>query len=195
MIDKKWMKFGAAAFVVALLAVAGVAAAHANGALGGKGAGARGVTYDGDPSSGSITNVTKNGTLLFEAITWSPEDAQVGLRGGAHVRALNATTVTLTLPADATVATHEAVENWSPAGATITYASGETINIRVKNGSVAQDGGVITVSLDEGGAAMIGPTGDGACEGKGHGPRGAHGVGRAFAHAFGQGGRGGHGHR
>lgn len=175
---KTMMKFGGAALAVVLLVTAGVAMAHAGGR------GARvGVSYDGDPSTGVLTNVHRNGTVLFEKVEYAPGDAKVDARGpGLNVRALNATTITLTLPANATIEIREAVEDWSPAGATITYEGGEKANLKVRNGTISVEGSVITLTLEADGGAHYGPTAVkgmfGFCPEKGEkgdddGPRGA----------------------
>ena len=154
---KTMMKFGGAAIAVVLLVTAGVAMAHA----GGRGSEMRaGVTYDGDPASGVLTNVNRNGSVIFERVEYTPGDAKLDARGpGVKVRALNATTVTLTLPANATVEIHEAVEDWSPAGATVTYADGKKANLRLHNGTLSVEGSVITLTLEAEGGAHYGLAG------------------------------------
>lgn len=176
MMRKTWMKIGGAAMVVALLVTAGVAVAHAGGKRGQVGAS---VAYEGEASSGLLTNVTRNGAVLFERIAYTPADVKLAPRGGVGLRALNATTVTLTLPADATIAVHDEVEDWSPAGATITYANGEKANLVVRNGTITVDGDVLTVALEADGGLDYRPAGKpGMGHGAGFGPMGAKHGGR-----------------
>lgn len=196
MISKTWWKIGGATALVALLVTAGVAMAHAGGRAGGAAASSA-LAYDGDPATGVLTNVNRNGTVLFERIEFTPADVAIHARGpGVGLRALNATTVTLTLPADATVVVHEEVPDWSPAGATITYANGEKLNVRVHNGTLALDGSVLTLALDENGGAQLagaGPKGDcgkGGPGGRGHGGPGAAGMPGGFGGPGGRGPRG-----
>jgi hypothetical protein len=60
----------------------------------------------------------------------------------------NGTTVTMTLPADAIVVTHDAVARWSPAGATVTYANGEVANLVLSpQATVTQTGQTLTLTL------------------------------------------------
>jgi len=170
MISKRWMKFGAVAAVVVLLVAAGVAMAH-GGRRGGPS-----VAYEGDIESGTVTNVTHNGTVLFESITYDTQAAHpVGRGHGIALYATNDTTVTLDLPDDATVVIHAAVADWSPNGATITYANGEKVNIVLENGTIGLDGSIVTLSLEAEGAALAFPVK--AKFGFGHGV-GMHGGGR-----------------
>lgn len=182
---KTKLAVGAFALLAVLaVATAGAAVAHANGMFGGRHDPAP-LTYEGDPASGALANVARNGTVLFERVEYAPADVKVVLGGpGVGIRALNATTVTLTLPAGATVVVHEAVADWSPAGATVTYADGGKANLVLRNGTLAVDGSVLTLSLEAGGGAQYGPA-FARHGGFGFGPLGDHGP----MH----GGRGGHG--
>lgn len=109
----------------------------------------------------------------------------IGDAPGARLdaRSANGTTVTLALPAGATVALHDAVDHWSPAGATVTYADGSVANLVLRNATVSQDGQTLTVALAAGGDlhyGLVPPEGQ-PCPGPmGHEmgePRGEHGLG------------------
>lgn len=102
---------------------------------------------------------------------------------GFAARSAVANIVTLTLPAGASVVLHDAVEDWSPAGATVTYSDGTTATLVVgKTSTVAEDGGdlVVTLAAGEHLAYHLGPLGHGLGGAFGkigphHGPEGMRG--------------------
>lgn len=108
---------------------------------------------------------------------------------GLRAASVNGTTVTLVLPAGATVVAHDEVADWSPAGATVTYADGTKANLVLsKNATLHVDGQTLTITLGEKSGLqyhLAGPEGKpfgvhGAGMGRG-GPRGDHegmGMGR-----------------
>ncbi|MHB8606036.1 MAG: hypothetical protein ACYDCK_12360 [Thermoplasmatota archaeon] len=182
------------------------------------------VTFHADPATGSISAVTlTNGnttTTLLDAITvadlaggaetargpmymLATSDARLiasaGPVPGLDVVTKNATTVTIALPAGATVVTHEAVSHWSPAGATVTI--GPIVeNLVASNGAtMTASGNTLTITLPAEGALSLhlAPTNSDFAGGFGgfghgfgfHGPRGF--GGRGFGMPFG-GGRGFH---
>lgn len=108
-------------------------------------------------------------------------------RAGFAAHSANGTTVTLVLPEGATITMHEAVDAWSPAGATVDYGNGQKANLVLgKDATLAQDGQTLTVTLAAGGHLVYGLVPDGAYAmhpGMGHGPglgmgpRGGHGFG------------------
>lgn len=135
----------------------------------------RAVTFTADPTTGTLTNVdlaAANGThpLLASIQMTLPAGAtgaeavrgayalrdgagdalmvQDSPRGEIRATSVNGTTVTLTLPADASVIVHDAVADWSPAGATVTYANGEKANLVLgENATLTVSGQVVTVTL------------------------------------------------
>ena len=210
--NTKKLVIGGAALAVLALVVAGFAAAH--GAYGSRNGGTSPITYDVDPATGTISNVVlaKDNTtyVLAESIALSLADGatvanasgrgQTGLktsdgdvlalRGpGLMARSVNGTTITFVLPAGATITLREAVEDWSPAGATIDYGNDIKVNVRVHNGTLSVEGQTITVTLDAGGHLDAGPVGNMPGKGFGFG-RGPHGEGPMLG-----GPRGGHGPR
>lgn len=93
-------------------------------------------------------------------------------RGGFAARSVNGTTLTIVMPEGASIATHDAVASWSPAGATVTYADGTIANLVVKNGTLTVDGQTLVVTLDAGGAAVYGILPERGPFGFGYGPFG-----------------------
>lgn len=203
MTNKRWMMWGGAGLLVVALAGVGLAMAH-GGASAGVGASAWGfgprgghaaadnVSYEKTDNGYANVQVTRgNSTLLLKSVE-SPTPDAIRLQGrgaGIEARSENGTTVTFVFPEGATLVTHDAVESWSPAGATVTYASGEVANLVLgKNATLAQDGQTLTVTLPaqggmhfgllppegapcpHGGPMMGGPREGGFGGPRGHGP-------------------------
>lgn len=78
-----------------------------------------------------------------------------GPRAGFMAASRNGTTLTIVLPEGALVEVHEAVESWSPAGATIDYGNALKANIVLDNAELSIDGQTLTVTLAEGGVARF----------------------------------------
>lgn len=105
---------------------------------------------------------------------------------GLQVMARNGTTLKLVLPAEATITVHQAVDAWSPAGATVTYSAGASsvrLNLLLPpDATIAQDGQALTVTTVHGpvvfAPAGMGPGGPGfGGHGHGHGGPGPMGGG------------------
>jgi hypothetical protein len=69
---------------------------------------------------------------------------------------VNGTTLTLVLPAGAVVTAYEAVDDWSPAGATVDYGNGQKARLVLMNATLAVAGQTLTVAMAAGGVAMYG---------------------------------------
>ena len=81
-------------------------------------------------------------------------------RGDILATSANGATVTIVLPEGATLAVHEAVAHWSPAGATVTYATGQVANVVLSpNATIAQDGQTLTIGLPAHGSLHFGLAG------------------------------------
>jgi hypothetical protein len=139
----------------------------------------------GTASTGRGTYAITDGSGDVLAVRDAP-DAPV------DARSANGTTVTLTLPSGATVVLHPAVADWSPAGATVTYADGRKADLVLSpNATVAQDGPTLTVTLGPHGAMRLALAGGhgGPCAGRGFGfgfggPAGARGRGFGAPRGF-----------
>lgn len=179
----RWMTIGGAVLAVALVASVGVAMAHGPGRGMSDATAASGgsFTYAADLANGTIRDlalVSNNTTyVLATSIVLAQGDYGDALRlgkgphAGVSAHSVNGTTLTIVLPEGATIATHDSVEKWSPAGATITYAGGQTVNVRLsEDATLALDGQTITVTLGPDSHARFGLVPDGApCE---HGVKG-----------------------
>lgn len=178
------------------------------------------VAFTADPAAGSASRVSlKEGNathVLYESIAIetaanATPEGDLGARkgvyriddgagnvlafvdkpfAGVHATSVDGTTVTIVLAEGATVTLHEAVAKWSPAGATIEYATGQTATLVLSDGAaVTQDGSVLTVALGAGDSAHLRLTGDDVALGGGPGP---HGMRPGGAHGAPRGGPLGH---
>jgi hypothetical protein len=157
------------------------------------------VSFHADATSGAITAYTAkvNGTdvrlvdsLDVPALAGGQESArrEYVLRNGDvafasqgpgfAVMSRNGTALTLAFPADATVILHDAVADWSPAGATVTYGAVKASLVLPKDSTVTQAGNTLTIQAGPGvvafhlGGAHPGPMGFGGERGPHDGPRG-----------------------
>jgi len=109
-----------------------------------------------------------------------------------EVMARNATTTTLVLPAAATIVVHQAVDDWSPAGATITNGAVKLNLLLPPGATISQDGQTLTIQSPHG--LRIMPAGMppmGGPMGHGFGAHGPGGPGPRDGHGPGPGGRDG----
>ncbi|GEM_PF-3906965 len=142
------------------------------------------VTFQADPAAGTITDLGSTAANASHPLVASLQLGNGSATGSAAMRrgggyllddgagdrlavgdtplagfqamSRNGTTLTITLPAGATVATHDAVADWSPAGATVTYANGEKANLVLGRGStLAASGQTLTVTLAAGSGAAF----------------------------------------
>lgn len=111
-------------------------------------------------------------------------------RAGLRVASASGTTVTIVLPEGATVARHEEVAGWSPAGATITYADGTKASLVLRNATLAENASTLVITVDPAGtlAYAVTPEGGFALGGACAGPMGA-GMGMEYGPRGGHGGR------
>jgi hypothetical protein len=166
------------------------------------------TSFHADAASGTITAYTTkvNGTDVRLVDSLSVPDLAGGseqarrayslrqgdasfLAGGPGftVASRNGTALKLALPADATVTLHDAVADWSPAGATISYGAVKASLVLPKDSTITQSGNTLTIQagpgpvafhlggphgpepgFGHGGPGMRGPSGPGF----GHGPEG-----------------------
>lgn len=66
---------------------------------------------------------------------------------GFGVRSANGTTVVLTFPSTATIVTHDAVQDWSPAGATVSYGTVQADLVLGTDSTLTLSGATVTVTL------------------------------------------------
>lgn len=117
-------------------------------------------------------------------------------RAGFLATSANGTTLTIVLPAGVAITPHDAVDAWSPAGATVDYGNGQKANLVLKNATLSVDGQTLTVTLDAGGAAAYGIVpGEGWGFGFGHHGPGMPGPGFGGPHGGMHGTGGPRGHR
>lgn len=188
--------------LAALLLVAGIALAH-GGPRGERPANAPALAFERDGDT--LRDVTlargNESILLLESVrlvgaTDATDESKRGhvLRDdagtvlharpgrGAHLRAFSpeGATLVLVLPEGASLVQHAAVDAWSPAGATITYADGTQANLALRNATLAVDGPSLTVTLGPDGSAHFGLAGEhGFAKPHGkamHAMRGGHGM-------------------
>jgi len=132
------------------------------------------VSFTSDAADGSIAAlaVTSNGTAttLLDKVTVAglagatetlrrgyaleQSDVRLGVMdaptAGLLVGARNGTTVTLEFPAGANLAVHAAVQDWSPAGATVTVGTLTANLVLPPNATLTQSGNTLTVTLPTG---------------------------------------------
>jgi hypothetical protein len=161
------------------------------------------MSFHADAASGAISAYTLkvNGTdvRLVDSLSvpalaggkettahrgYSLRNGDVGLMAGGPglaVMSRNGTALTLAFPASATVTVHDAVSDWSPAGATIAYGAVKATLVLPKGSTLSQSGNTLTIQAAKGivafhlgGAHPMGPGGFGP---RGHfgGPMGGHG--------------------
>lgn len=133
------------------------------------------VTFHADPAAGTITALSANASHPLVATIQLGNGSATGseaLRRGAYLlddgagdrlvvedaplagfqaTSRDGATLTITFPEGANITTHDAVPDWSPAGATIAYADGEKANLVLGRGSSLNlSGQTLTVTLGPG---------------------------------------------
>ncbi|MEA3143834.1 MAG: hypothetical protein QOG31_1158 [Thermoplasmata archaeon] len=129
------------------------------------------VSFHADAASGAISAYTAkvNGTdvSLVESLGvpalaggseqlrrgYSLRQGDVGFVAqgpGFAVASRNGTALTIAFPADATVAVHDAVADWSPAGATVTYGAAKASLVLPKGSTLSQSGNTLTIQAGPG---------------------------------------------
>lgn len=133
---------------------------------------------DGASPAGSVQAERCKGGYLLEDGHGNRVMVRDAPGAGIQLASANGTTLTLALPQDAQVTPHEAVDAWSPAGATITYADGKKANLALSKGAtLTVENNTLTVTVPAGGHAgfhVQGANQDYALHpgGPHHGPRG-----------------------
>ncbi|MCA1811958.1 MAG: hypothetical protein LC623_08110 [Halobacteriales archaeon] len=157
------------------------------------------VSFHVDAASGTVTayTVKANGTdvqlvdsLDVPALAGGDERARRGYAlhkddvaflaqgPGFTVMSRNGTALTLTIPAGATVTVHDAVADWSPAGATIAYGTVKASLMLPKGSTLSQSGNTLAIQAGPGPVAFhLGPNDPLGHPGPGFGGPGPHGPG------------------
>ena len=147
----------------------------------------------GLPSGASATAQARGHAYLLDDGVGDRILVEDARNAGFEASSVNGTTVTITLPEGASIVTHDAVPNWSPGGATITYANGDVANLVFsKNATLVQSGQTLTVTLGPHSVASFGLVGTmGGHEGRGEGAHGRGPPSEGFGRPEGRGGPGG----